>query len=282
VDLKSQKDRLYASWNIHLSCNYRCPYCFFYGKWAKLAKHNRYLSVTEWVECWNKIYDQYGSVHIDISGGEPFTYPSFLELVFEFSKRHTLGIITNLSWDVEPFVKKISPVRVKVYPSFHPYFANIGSFLRKIIFLKDSGFEISVSCVGYPPVLKKLLVFKKEFENKRVNFSVQPFRGVYRGVEYPKGYTSEEKEIIVLLCGDPLAIEYQLEGKITKGRLCSAGQKYIRVHSDSSVFRCAHSKIMGDIMDRDFKLLEEPLPCESEFCDCKNEFIYLVESTGDG
>jgi len=277
MDKPVLENQLYASCDIHLDCNYRCPYCFYEGEWEEHKKRNIYIPADEWLKCWDRIYEEYGSLHIDISGGEPFIYPSFLELISELSRMHLLGIITNLSWDVDDFVKKISPDRVKLHPSFHPYCTESRTFLQKLIILRDNGFEVSATCVGYHPLLNNMLKYKSEFGKKGFYFSVLPFNGIYRGVNYPQGYTPSEKELVAVVLNEPSAKEYVLERKTTKGKLCSAGHKYIRVHPEGAVYRCAHSDSMGNIISRDFRLLDGPGPCPSEYCDCLNELRHIIE-----
>ena len=52
------------------------------------------------------IYDKYGSMHIEITGGEPFIYDNFIYLVKEISQRHTIRITTNLSLNIEEFISE--------------------------------------------------------------------------------------------------------------------------------------------------------------------------------
>lgn len=281
MDINYFEKKLYVSWNIHVSCNYRCPYCFFYGRWAESGAHNRYLSVAEWMKCWNKIYERYNSVHIDISGGEPFIYPSFLELLFELQNKHILVVNTNLSWNVEPFVHKISPERVRIEPTFHPLFAEYGYFLEKVLFLKNNKFEVSVNCLGYPPMLKNIPALKRQFESEGIVFSIKPFRGIYNGFEYPQRYTLEEKNFILGLSYS-IETENQLKRGTTKGKLCSAGQRYVKIRQDGSITRCGNSDtIIGNIIDTDIKLLDNPLPCESVFCNCESEAVYLINANNN-
>src|SRR3989338_4046204 len=106
MDNKIPSKRL--TWNIHYDCNYRCPYCFFEGQWIEYKKRNIYFSVDEWMHCWEKVYDRYGRCFILITGGEPFMYPNFIELVERLSQVHyPINVSTNASKDLEVFVKKI-------------------------------------------------------------------------------------------------------------------------------------------------------------------------------
>ncbi len=80
--MKKQKtQQIFFSWDLLYTCNYRCPYCWFNGKWTELAKQNRIFSTEQLIKQWENIYDKYGSVHIEIIGGEPFLYPNFSALI---------------------------------------------------------------------------------------------------------------------------------------------------------------------------------------------------------
>jgi len=279
MDLNSTGNRLCAAWNIIHQCNYRCPYCFFFGRWAEENCHYLSVPAEEWIGCWDRVYDNYGSTHIHISGGEPFIYPGFIKIISEISKKHTLNIVTNLSCDLKTFIHEISPQRVTITPSFHPSFTQANSFIEKLKFLRENGFGGSASLVGYPPVLSQVLNIKKEFEKEGFAFAVLPFSGSYNGISYPQGYTAEEKKVVGLLAvNNPLNKEYQLERTSPKGKLCCAGQAYVRIHPDGTVLRCAHSGSIGNILKEGLRLLAAPLPCESDYCDCSNELIYIVEN----
>ncbi|MDD5680977.1 MAG: radical SAM protein [Candidatus Omnitrophica bacterium] len=272
-------NRLHAAWEIFYRCNYRCPYCFFYESWADRRISYKHVPAEKWIECWDRVYDRYGSVNICISGGEPFIYPGFMKIVAELSKRHALTIVTNLSWETEIFVNTVFPQRVAIHPSLHPLFADLGIFKSKLRRLREKGFDATPTCVGYPPLLKKALDIKKELENDRFGLVVSPFSGVYNGILYPQGYTDEERRLVGMLSvDDPKMKKYQLEKAPTKGKLCSAGQAYIRVHPDGDIFRCAHAiKPMGNILTDDFSLLKEPQPCEANSCECGNELVHVID-----
>ena len=90
---------------------------------------------------WNRIYDRYGRSYILITGGEPFIYPNFIELIEKLSSVHyPINISTNTSGDLDGFVKKIDPSKVSVSASLQLNFENISSFLKKVKFLKEHKF----------------------------------------------------------------------------------------------------------------------------------------------
>jgi molybdenum cofactor biosynthesis enzyme MoaA len=87
---------------MNIECNYNCSYC------KPLSYKTTFLCYEKWIDIWQDIYERYGSCHIHISGGEPFIYPDFFKLISELIKMHTLEFSTNLSWDLEPFIKNIT------------------------------------------------------------------------------------------------------------------------------------------------------------------------------
>jgi MoaA/NifB/PqqE/SkfB family radical SAM enzyme len=275
------KNIFYLVWNIHYACNYRCPYCWWYGKWQNLAKLNRYLSVEEWTKYWSNIYNKYGCVRIEVSGGEPFIYPNFKELVLELSKMHTLVITTNLSTDIGDFTEQINSEKVKIIPSFHPLFVDFYTFIKKARLLKEKGFTTDVHYLAYPPQIKYLGLYKEKFESAGLVFSVLIFWGNYNGINYPEGYTEEERNFIHS-CLDYCAQEkFQvIAERERKGSLCQAGHYYAVIQGDGRVVRCEGSDLneeVGNFFDKNFKLLDKALPCNTEPCNC-NERFFLIEN----
>lgn len=276
-------------WLIHYKCNYRCPYCFFEGFWEEVEKHNHYQPLERWFEVWRRILKRYEYVRILITGGEPFIYPSFVELVKELSKYFSIGFDTNLSCTKEElvdFVKNTIAENISLGLSFHPQFTDYELFLEKALFLKESGFQVCVQYVSYPPQLGMMKYYKDKFEAVGFYFIPLPFRGKYNGMSYPSAFTDEERRLIYsttehLATEHKERVEKQLNQLNTKNRLCNAGSTYARIDNDGTVYRCGNSVSdplnvsIGNLFDENFKLLERALPCQEEFCPC--EFRWLVE-----
>lgn len=268
------------SWNLTMECNYRCPYCWFYGDWHRQKARNKYLSVQELMKYWKNIYRNYGSAHIDILGGEPFLYPDFTELMKELSSLHTVNITTNLSCNIDTFVKNIEPQRISICATFHPAFTDFVTFLKKALLLKDYGFGNRIAYLAYPPQIKQIGYYRESFAREGLLLSVMAFWGKYNGIDYPAGYTREEKEAIEPYLGERGGEKFQVVPRKTKGILCRAGQEYAAIYSDGTVFRCGGGKdseakfILGNFFDEKFRLLEKPLPCTYDFCPC-NEWAFL-------
>lgn len=269
---------IYFTWDIHYKCNFRCPYCWFYTVWAEASRRNIYLSPEEWMKHWGRVYDKYGQVRIEITGGEPFIYPGFIKIVKLLSSIHAIKITNNLSGDIETFVKEIDPERVTLDLNFHPLFTDIDSFIKKALLLKNAGFKASVCYLAYPPQMGRIDMFKRRFEEIGINFALAAFWGEYDGRKYPESYTQEEIEFIRPFLGDIERIVYHLKGESPKGKLCNAGYKYAVIQADGKVIRCGQlaDRIISNILDKDFHLLDKPEPCEADSCPC-NEYGNLVE-----
>ena len=266
--------RVFATWNIHYGCNYKCTYCHAPKPGGENVKKAVFISRDEWRGIWERNYGLYGTWELNISGGEPFAYPDFMELLIDISKIHLVGIITNLSCDVEYLVKRIKPERLKIETSYHPEFAGLDDFVKKLNILKSNGFTPTVNFVPWPPLLPKLKEFKEKIEGAGCQITLQPFIGDYEGRSYPKGYTDEERKYFDIFGDDcnlkTLNFKTTSEADTKKGRLCRMGQNYVFIHPDGSVSRCCrdHTFSLGNMVEDTFKLLESPVPCAADNCNC--------------
>jgi organic radical activating enzyme len=263
--------RVFFSWYISNVCNYKCSFC--------TPENIKTISVDleQWVIIWDGIYDRYGECHIHISGGEPFIYPKFMELIACLSRKHTLEFSTNLSCDIKSLIDNISPKRASLGGSFHPEFANFNQFFRKVALLKRKGFNVWINYVAYPPHLKDMAKYKMAFATSLpgVFFVIQPFSGKYAGCDYPQGYTAEEKKLMEFNENSEVnkgTIDWRTDDKKSsvKGKFCRMGQMYARIYPNAEVYRCCGNGAsrLGNLVDRTFRLSEEAVPCECDNCPC--------------
>ena len=269
-----EKAKIRFTWDIHYVCNYRCPYCWFDGKWEGLKSHNCYPVLEEIIRSWKRIYEKYGSVRIEITGGEPFLFPKFEELIKNLSEFHYIGISTNLSKDFE--LNEINKERIMVSPSFHPLEADLNKFLERVKKLKDKGIIGCGSYVAWPPNLKMIDKYRKIFTRSGARLEVQPFYGRYQGKSYPDGYTEEEKKLISYYAGARGGKKYEPKVIRQKGKICAAGYHYGVIKPNGDVFRCAGSEeLIGNIFKDNFSLRDKPYYCDAEECKC-NEWAFLL------
>lgn len=255
-------------WDLCYTCNYRCPYC---GVWERKTEEDFLLSVEEWMKVWHRLYEMYGSIHIYLSGGEPSTYPYFFELVRGLSKEHTLEICTNLSWDIDRLIPEIPVAILKVAPTFHPTFANFEDFFAKAVKIKEYLPNFQVYYVAYPGQIMDMPERSKRFKEQGIKLIPLPLRG--------DGFvlnSEEEKRIVEEVSpyrGNKIA--YQLQRISPKGKLCRAGQHYAVIRGDGTVDRCSQYRnaLLKNILDEDFTLSTEPLPCEKDYCPIESQWI---------
>lgn len=276
--LAALKDKINFAWDIHYKCNFRCPYCWFFDNWAQQAKRNLYLSVQEWMEIWRRIYDKYGETRIAITGGEPFIYPNFIELVKAISSLHIVKITTNMSGNIEKFVQEISPKRVYLDLNFHAVFVkDLNEYIRKVKLLHNAGFDAGVCYLAYPPQMGLIESYKQIFEKNGIRFALAAYWGKYLGKQYPAAYSPEERELIKPFLGEVARVDYHMNATSPYGKKCNAGYRYANIQGDGKVVRCAQyaDRVMGNITDKDFSLFPEPLPCEQNVCP-GNEYDNII------
>lgn len=253
-------------WNIIYSCNYRCPYCIFEGKWEEYGPRTVIKTVDELLKIWDRIYDLYGRTSIVFTGGEPTVYPDFFEFISKLSEKHyPLNISSNGSGDLQKMVKLCDNKKVSMSISFHPEFDSAETVRQRAEYLREKGFLaefINLCC--YPPYVGKLMDYVKFFKEKGFTVKAIPFCGRYNGKNYPDSYTPEEKKI--------LGINEVWESNVKrKGTLCAAGQKSALIFPDGKVARCGQIGeriLVGNIFDENFKLLNKPQACDVDLCPC--------------
>lgn len=264
----SSNSKITFGWDLCYTCNYRCPYC---GVWLKNSSDDLLLDTKQWLDIWEKVFNKYGSCRIFMSGGEPSTYPDFYELVKELAKRHIVDICTNLSWDVERVIGEVPSDNLRLSATFHPSFADFEEFFDKIVKHKDYISNFQIFYVVYPGQIKEMPERSNKFRVHGINLIPLPLRG--DGIVLN---TDEEKKIIEEVT--PYTGEkkdYQLQRISPKGRLCRAGQHYAVIRANGVVDRCSQYKngIVGNILDKEFNLFDQPLSCEREYCPIESQWI---------
>lgn len=210
---KNEPHKVFFTWQITYKCNYKCTYCHAPKHGQQNVVETEILGADEWIKIWDDIYDMYGECEINISGGEPSIYPNFFDIVKGIIKKHKVEIVTNLSFDVLKVINDLNPERVRFACSFHPQHVDIEEFVKKIKQIKDREFIVTTNFVPWPPFIDKINLYKKIFEDNKINVVLQPFVGVYNGKQYPESYSDKEKEILHLFTetGNKEVLEFKLK-----------------------------------------------------------------------
>lgn len=286
---------VFFTWDIHYQCNYYCTYCFLHFEPETSGIEAKYLGLQEWIGIWTDIYKRYGLCQISITGGEPFIYPDFIDLISRLQKWHTFEFSTNLSWDTDEFVKKVRPERVRINSSFHPEFVTLQDFINKILFLRNNKYSVTNTVVAYPPFLKDIAEYKSAFEKEGFGLIIFPYRGPYEDKKYPEAYTDSEKDFLKKLGAsiggeankklyeaNKELYETRVERKVIREQdtVCHMGQRYAKIIPNGNAYRCCAAVnkdwgSLGNVTDNTFSFTKEPLLCSqrSKNCVCDRAMI---------
>ncbi len=304
--------RCFFTWGMHYNCNYNCTYCYapkpqnitFENNPNNIAKYERVENI---IDSWKYIYDKYGSSRIRLDGGEPSIYPSFFEIIKELSKFHRLQMNTNLSFDINKFCDVSDPKQIRVDASLHCEYTKLETFVEKLNILKQKGYKLTVSYVGYPDFLENIPLAKKIIQTMNIPFFVHPYSGFYEGRQYPQSYTEQDKKFIYDIDYESKTEltwrqerksnykkniddgnkwskkevekfqqnkqkQFEEQTKAGKYKICEMGQMYARIYPNGNTYRCCSSDgntYLGNLFDKSIKLLEEPEKCyDIDNCRC--------------
>lgn len=220
--------RFNATCLLTLRCNYSCPYC-------DQARERPWLQYHEIEsEYWIEFFKSLPPSLLHLSGGEPFLYSGFYDILNEMPKMHMFYLATNLSMSLNKFVDIVDPKRVWVIAaSLHPSSSNFSlkEYIDKIKYLRQFGYNVFVNYVAYPKQIHLIPIFKQLIESAGAFFNVDPF------ISKTYNYTQEEENEVkkYLTQRRKIGFRWEEEGTI---KYCSAGKDYIFVAPNGEVFRC--------------------------------------------
>lgn len=272
------------TWDLWYRCNYRCSYCWFEMDqvWDKLAREHEGISVEKWLEAWERLHANHGTIAVDVLGGEPLLYPRGLDLFSGMARWHRLYMVTNLSIPMESLrelTSRIPPARFHISASYHHQSAPWDDFMDKIMFLAKEGYAPEVTMVSWPPLLEVIDEKRKTLEAAGVRAVIQVFQGVWEGRDYPRSYTVREREILGDLAPRDDDRKYRMHETKTLGRACGSGHVYANMKANGDIYRCGKdsmfAKPLGNVFDPKFRLFGAPEPCPYNYCNSCGEHIYL-------
>jgi MoaA/NifB/PqqE/SkfB family radical SAM enzyme len=277
-----------ADWQLLNTCNYRCGYCFFSPETLGEKLH-----VYADPDTWNQAFDHTGLTWLlHITGGEPTSYPRFAELCEVLTRRHFLSFNSNLTRPaIVDFAKRVDPARVGfinagLHAEERDQRKGLKIFLEHVSVLQEAGFPIFISIVCTPNVLERC----DEIIALTSPVGLAPLpkllRGPYQGKVYPGAYTAKERLAFVAFAAkarasydnspigetptvDVFGDERYIDGTpIFLGRMCSAGEKFVSLRPDGTVYRCESkaSNHLGNLLEGSFRPAVAKSRCDSDYC----------------
>lgn len=238
---------------ITFACNLKCSYCI--NHFEKGIIKRKTISGKDWVLGLNRIISRY-DLPVSIQGGEPSLHPDFIYILNNLKPELNIDILTNLQFDVDEFIKMVSPDRIKrkspyasIRSSFHLEQMDINDIIKKTLKMLEEGFSIGIWGVMHPKYEKVILDAKERCQKLGIDFRTKEFLGEYNGRLYGT---------------------YKYEGvcdkKFKKDVRCKTTE--LLIDSSGNIFRC-HADLyggwtpIGNILDPDFQI-------EDKFRDCSN------------
>lgn len=306
--MNSKQDRKYDAfiqWNVEKRCNLDCVFCFSKDKHPKKYKKDSIsltskslkdiliktskTNITDLARgLKHKLMRKSGNAFtINIpalirtlnhanktflisfsGGGEPFLVHNIVEACTKITRRHYIGINTNLtSKKFEEFCEKIEPERV-MYIRASLHFKELerlnllDRFINNFRLCKEKGFNIAATEVAYPSLLGEVESYKRFFKERGIELRFMFFLGEYNGKRYPNSYT--EKEITTFGLDKPFI--KSLYGR--KGKKCNVGYNVSLVSVTGDAVGCTAIKMnLGNIYKK-IEFRNTMVTCPVNFCSC--------------
>ncbi|MCF7916181.1 MAG: 4Fe-4S cluster-binding domain-containing protein [Candidatus Omnitrophica bacterium] len=244
---------------LTLGCNMNCPYCINMHSSKNRGFLNNLVSGKNWVKGLNRL-KIHSDLPITLQGGEPSLHPNFIWIVNHLNPDLKIDILTNLSFNINRFIKEIDPSRFcreAPYPSirvsYHLTEMNLDDLIEKVLKLKKAGFSIGIYGLLYPEFKKEVLAAQKKCRNLGVDFRTKEFLGkfkdkIYGTYRYPEA-----------ICGNQL-----------KKCLCRTSEFIIG--PDCGIYRCHHDlyenfSSIGNLLDFNFSIKDIFRECR-QFGNC--------------
>ena len=238
---------------LTFACNLKCSYCI--NNYENRVIKRKIATGKEWVAGLNRIISR-EDLPLTLQGGEPSLHPDFIYIINHLKPELNIDILTNLQFDIQDFIKKVDPERIKrkspyasIRVSYHPETMDADEVIKKVLRMLEARFSVGIWAVVHPKYEKIISEVKEKCLSLGIDFRLKEFLGEHEGKLYGA---------------------YRYEGacdkKFKKKVLCRTTE--FLLDSMGSVFRC-HSDLyagaspIGSILDPDFVIDDKFRECEN-------------------
>lgn len=237
---------------LTFACNLKCSYCINHFEQGIITR--KIISGKRWIEGLNRIVSR-PDLPLTLQGGEPSLHPDFIYIINHLRKDLNIDILTNLQFDIDEFMDKVDPARVKrdapyasIRVSYHPETMDFEEVVKKIRHMLDRGYSVGIWSVTHPKYEKVIKSAQAKCRDLGIDFRVKEFLGEH-----------EEK----------LHGTYKYEGacdkKFKKKVLCRTTE--LLMDSVGDVYRC-HADLyagvysIGSVFDPEFQIDNKFRECD--------------------
>ncbi len=238
---------------LTFACNLQCSYCV--NNFEQNIGKRKNISGKDWIKGLNRIISR-DDLPITLQGGEPSLHTDFIYIINNLKPQLNIDILTNLQFNVEEFITKVSPDRIKrkapyasIRVSYHPEQMNLDEIIKKTLTMLKAGFSIGIWGAMHPVYKEIILEAQSKCQKLGIDFRTKEFLGEYNNnlhgtYKYPGA----------------------CDKKFRKKVLCRTTE--FLIGSQGDIFRChadlyAGTNPIGHILDPDFQI-------EDNFRDCLN------------
>jgi lysophospholipase L1-like esterase len=263
-----ERDKTIILWQYNGNpafCNYRCEYCTYdSGKGQK--GHHFEGDICLWKKAFKENFGNKKLVFY-FGHGEPILgekWADILELIGN-EQNWEMRVISNISISLKEILnsKVAKEKRLNINASFHPTQISKELFLKKLLECRDAGIEVPVVYTLWPPFFNRLEDDIAFFSENNFLVHVRRFKGIFKGINYPDGYTEKERRLIAKY-SDKATIKYMLSDEPSGGKLSWTGYDFCIVDNTGNVGLCDDFRTdqycFGNLFKNSIKMLFCPTP----------------------
>lgn len=237
---------------LTLACNLTCSYCI--NHFGVSGSEKKLLSGEEWVRGLNRIQSR-PDLPVTLQGGEPSLHRDFIYILNNLKPELNIDILTNLQFDADEFMARVSPDRVKrdapyasIRVSYHPEVMKLEPLAEKVLKLQNAGYSIGIWGVMHPVQEEKILSAQEYCKSLGIDFRLKEFLGEYDGSMY-----------------GTIKYDGACEKRSAKSVMCRTTE--LIVGGNGGVYRC-HSDLyegrepIGSILDPAFEITDDFRRCD--------------------
>ena len=179
--LRLPGDFNYVAAFLTLDCTLGCSYCI--TEFGAPGGRHEIISGARWVRGLNRLRLN-PDLPVTLQGGEPTLHPDFYEIIDGLRDDLNIDVLTNLQFDIEPFMDRIPPDRIRrdspyasIRVSYHPERTSLDAVKGKVLTLMARGYSVGIWGVRHPAHVEEIERARGECTAEGIDFREKDFLG---------------------------------------------------------------------------------------------------------